>query len=251
MKKHTTSLLALLGCCATLGISQPWASVALSTSIVAQSGQPAVPPNHPPMPSQPGQPNQPGMPPGHPAAPPQLPAGHPAMPGENPELVLSPDWPIGKPEDVASVDAIVKAYYDTVSGAKGQPRDWDRLRSLMLPEMQFFSTRLAGQRALPIVIKLNDYIEVNRKYFERGGYFEKEVNRKTDFFNNIAQVFSTYESRHQAEEPTPYSRGINSMQLLFDGERWWIASITWASEDATHPIPPKYSAPAVAVPATK
>ena len=52
------------------------------------------------MPGQPGQPNQPGMPPGHPAAPPQLPAGHPAMPGENPELVLSPDWPIGKPEDM-------------------------------------------------------------------------------------------------------------------------------------------------------
>lgn len=173
------------------------------------------------------------------------------MPGDTNEVVLAPDWPVGKPEDVASVDAIVKAYYATVSGAKGQPRDWDRLRSLMLPEMKFFSTRLAGQRSIPIVIKLDDYIEVNRNYFERGGYFEAEANRKTDFFNNIAHVFSTYESRHHAEEPAPYGRGINSMQIVFDGERWWIASIMWAPEDATHPIPPTYSAPAVATPATK
>ena len=53
----------------------------------------------------------------------------------------------------------------------------------------------------------------------------------------VAQVFSAYASRRDASEPDPYSRGMNSIQLVFDGERWWIVSVMWDREDAEHPIP--------------
>ena len=252
MKKYTAACLALAACIVSLGASQP---LVKSEAQSAPPSQPTVPPNHPAVPpasgGQPQAPALPGLPSGHPV-PGQVPAGHPPMPGENPELVLSPDWPLGKPEDVKSVDAIVTAYYSTVSGAKGEARDWNRLRSLMLPETQLFSTRLAGNRLLPIVLKIDDYIEANRKYFEKGGYYEKEVNRKTDIFGNIAQVFSTYESRRHIEEPTPYSRGLNSFQLVFDGERWWIASVLWGAETPASPIPVQYlPPPSVIAPASK
>src|SRR5436190_11120186 len=33
------------------------------------------------------------------------------------------------PKDVSSMDSIMKAIYDVISGEKGKPRDWDRFRS--------------------------------------------------------------------------------------------------------------------------
>jgi hypothetical protein len=239
MKISLIALLASSALCVALGASQ---------GTPPASPPPALPAGHPAT----GQ--QPPLPAGHPATgqqQPQLPQGHPATPGNEPPMELSPDWPIGKPEDVKSVDAIIAAYYATVSGAKGEARDWNRLRSLMLPEAKMFSSRIAGDRPIPIVLTIDQYIDTNRKYFERGGYFEKEVHHKVDTFGNIAQVFSTYESRRAAEAPEPYSRGLNSFQLINDGERWWIVSVLWTSETPDHPIPVELlgTPPALAAPA--
>ena len=184
----------------------------------------------------PGHPTMPQTPPNHPPVNPPLPADHPPIPDDE---VQAP--PPAKPEDVKTLDAIVKAYYDTLSGPRGQPRDWDRLRSLLLPEARFITTRIVDVGAMPLTIKPEQFIEMNRSYFERGGYFEDEINRKVDKFGNIAQVFSTYESRRDRSEPAPYSRGINSIQLLHDGSRWWIASIMWDHERPhTNSIPKEY-----------
>jgi len=35
-------------------------------------------------------------------------------------------------------------------------------------------------------------------------------------------------------------RGINSIQLFYDGSRWWIVSIYWQQESPEYPIPEKY-----------
>jgi len=56
----------------------------------------------------------------------------------------------------------------------------------------------------------------------------------------MAQVFSTYESRHE-KDGAPFARGINSIQLLWDGGRWWVATILWDSERPDNPILPQYS----------
>jgi hypothetical protein len=36
---------------------------------------------------------------------------------------------------------------------------------------------------------------------------------------------------------------VNSLDLYFDGQRWWVASVLWQSEDAAHPIPPELLPP--------
>lgn len=218
MRTHAFGLVAAVAaCCLALGASAP-----LTQSL--PPSQPTKPAGHP----TPGQP---------PAGHGQIPAGHTMQPKVEEAVELSDTWPRGKTEDVQSVDAIINAYYATVSGAKGQARDWDRLRSLMLPETKMFSTRIAGTRPIPIVLTVDQYIATNRDYFEHGGYYEREANRKVDAYGNIAQVFSTYESRRNINEPQPYARGINSFQLVNDGERWWIASILWDGETPAHPIP--------------
>ena len=150
------------------------------------------------------------------------------------------------PADVASIDAIITAAYDVISGPAGQKRDWDRLRSLFISDTRFIPTsKNAGElhpdsKISPQAMDVDGYITRSREYLEQHGFFEKEIARHTEQFGHIAHVWSTYESRHQADDPQPFMRGINSIQLFYDGSRWWIVTIYWQHESADDPIPSKY-----------
>lgn len=149
--------------------------------------------------------------------------------------------PAARPADVASLEAITVALYDVISGPAGQKRDWDRFRSLFAP-----GARLIVARTLPtggaqaMVMTPEDYITRAGARLERDGFFESELAQKTEAFGNIAHRFSTYESRHTAADPKPFARGINSIQLLKDGGRWWVVSIFWDSERPGLEIPAQY-----------
>ena len=58
-------------------------------------------------------------------------------------------------------------------------------------------------------------------------------------FGNVAHVFSSYESFRRGETK-PFTRGINSIQLVWDGRRWWVLSIFWDSERPDQPIPAEF-----------
>ena len=145
------------------------------------------------------------------------------------------------PADVESVDAILKAVYAVISGPAGTERDWDRFRSLFLPEAKLVPAfkRVGEERAAYRALTPGDYITLSGPALEKDGFFEQEVHRVVDQFGPVAQVFSTYESRRGIEDK-PFARGINSFQLFHDGERWWILSIFWSSERSDLPIPARY-----------
>ena len=63
----------------------------------------------------------------------------------------------------------------------------------------------------------------------KDGFFETEIHRDVQQFGSMAHVWSTYESRQKADGPV-IDRGINSIQLYFDGTRWWIAAVMWQDE---------------------
>ena len=90
------------------------------------------------------------------------------------------------------------------------------------------------------MLDVEGFIKRSASYFEKNGFFEKEIARRTEQFGQIAHAWSTYESRHNANDPEPFMRGINSIQLFYDGNRWWIVSIYWQHESPEHPIPDKY-----------
>lgn len=157
--------------------------------------------------------------------------------------------PIGNPADVASIDAIIAAAYDVISGPAGQKRDWDRERSLFVPGARLIPTaKKAGDDVnedvdlAPQVLDVDAYIARVEPFFATNGFYEKEIARRTEEFGQIAHVWSTYESRHSPDDPEPFMRGINSIQLFNDGRRWWIVSIYWQHESPEHPIPEKYLA---------
>ena len=149
--------------------------------------------------------------------------------------------PPARPEDVATVDAIMKALYDVISGPAGQKRDWDRFHSLFIPGARLIPT--AKRQDGTVVHRVQtpaDYQASSGAMLEQRGFFEIETHRVTETFGNVTHAFSTYESRAKAEDPKPFSRGINSIQLLNDGKRYWIATIMWDAERPDLTIPAKY-----------
>jgi hypothetical protein len=146
------------------------------------------------------------------------------------------------PADVASIDAIVTAAYDGISGPPGQKRNWDRERSLFYPGARLIPTAKPGEKEdlAPQLLDVDGFIARVEPFFEENGFYEKEIARRTEQFGQIAHVWSTYESRHAPDDPKPFMRGINSIQLFHDGRRWWIVSIYWQQESAECPIPAKY-----------
>ena len=152
----------------------------------------------------------------------------------------APQYP-AKAGDVASVDAIIAALYDVISGSAGQQRDWARLQSLFTPDarMSAISKRKDGTVGLT-AMKVDDYIARVTKPFAESGFFESELARTTDTYGQLVHVFSTYEARNAKADAKPFMRGINSLQLYHDGSRWWIASLIWRAEDPATPLPERY-----------
>jgi len=148
------------------------------------------------------------------------------------------------PADVESIEAIIAAAYDVISGPAGKKRDWERERSLFISGARLIPTAVEAGRndvdLAPQILDVDAYIARVEPYFATIGFYEKEIARRVEQFGQIAHVWSTYESRHDPSEAVPFMRGINSIQLFNDGNRWWILSIYWQQESPQHAIPEKY-----------
>lgn len=153
---------------------------------------------------------------------------------------LAAKVPAAKPEDVKSTDAILGAIYDVISGPAGE-RDWKRFRSLFLPQARFTHVG-TGPDGSKVVITWNvdEFVRDAGEVFAKEPFYEKAIVNRSESFGNIIQVFSSYESRHSPTDK-PFERGINSIQLLNDGTRWWVLSILWDTERAGNPLPEKFA----------
>jgi hypothetical protein len=149
--------------------------------------------------------------------------------------------PHANPADVASLDAIVTALYDVISGPAGQARDWNRFRSLFIPGARLIPTgHPATGPAATRVLTPDQYAERAGAGLTKNGFYEHEIGRTTDQFGAVTHIFSAYESKRAASDPKPFARGINSIQLFNDGARWYVVTIFWDSERPDNPIPDKY-----------
>src|SRR6266403_629034 len=115
------------------------------------------------------------------------------------------------PADVATIDSIITAVYDGISGPAGKKRDWDRERSLYIPGARLIPTAMkAGTENMdlaPHILDIEGFIARVEPFFEESGFYEKEIARRTEQFGQIAHVWSTYESRHNENDPEPFMRG--------------------------------------------
>ncbi|MEM9233702.1 MAG: hypothetical protein AAGA69_05630 [Pseudomonadota bacterium] len=162
-----------------------------------------------------------------------------ATPAAAQEETETPSTQAADPADVESIDAIMAAVYDVISGDAGVKRDWDRMRSLFVPDARLIPySRNAPSGVLSMTVE--DYIERSGPFLEGQGFHEIEIGREMHQYGNIVQAFSAYEARNSLDDPEPFMRGINSFQLVYAEDRWWVVTIFWQRETEDNPIPAEY-----------
>jgi hypothetical protein len=176
------------------------------------------------------------------------PAPAPAPPPLVGTLAAHPDWPAAKnPSDVDTVDHLVASLYNVISGPAGK-RDWDRFRSLFLPDgrigvvvPEMAATKDAPARKSDAFFLTPDmYAQRDDSYFKTHGFFERSIANRVEEFGNLVHVWSTYESRNAENDSQPFTRGINSIQIVQARGRFWIASVLFDDERPGLKLPEKY-----------
>jgi hypothetical protein len=175
----------------------------------------------------------------------------PAKPSSDESVITAKE--IGDPADVSSIDRIIAALYDVISGPAGRKRDWERMRTLFVPGARLMPTSpqrpigtpanapLTGDEEYAThVLDVDGYIARASKFLEEEGFFEHEIARRMETYGHIAHVWSTYEGRRGQKNSKPFVRGVNSIQLMNDGRRWWVVSVFWEAETPKTPLPKKY-----------
>jgi len=138
---------------------------------------------------------------------------------------------------IKTIDGIVDETLAFISGKSESSYNWEAFRLLFKPTAQFMylSHGKNGQKQLH-KLNLEEFVSLGMKTYEQSGFTEYELKKTIDKYNGIAHVFQSYE----ANGSFGTERGMNSYQLVFDGERWWITSILWTDNKNGTPIPANY-----------
>jgi hypothetical protein len=176
-----------------------------------------------------------------------LPILAPIFPAKRSHVAVPALKPLDR--DVATLDGILSAFYEVISGAAGVPRQWGRDRTLYIPGVRFVSLKSADGRIQARVYDHQAYVDATDAFLLSRGFFESEIHRSAVRFGNLTHVLSTYESRAAAGGAV-IARGVNSVQLFWDGRRWWIAGAVWDDERPDNPIPQQLL-PSAPTPATE
>ena len=147
------------------------------------------------------------------------------------------------PQDVGSIEAIVDAAYEAIARAPGENYDWDRFKSLFLPQALLIPNTeqsnnefsvLSPQGFVDWIDSVTDPSNPNDQGFAEEGY-----HIQIDRYGDVANVMSSYQ-KHYWEQEEILGRGINSFQLVWNNDRWWIAGIAWDETYAAGSIPDVY-----------
>lgn len=152
-----------------------------------------------------------------------------------------------RPTDVETPEALVAAVYESLARAPGEHFDWDRFRSLHLPEA-LLMPNLAQTGGESLVMTVEEFIDWVDTFYEQNvpigspqdqGFVEAGVHLVKHEYGDVVQVMSTYE-KHFHDSDELLGRGINAITMVRRDDRWWILSTAWDEENAAGPVPRKY-----------
>jgi hypothetical protein len=129
------------------------------------------------------------------------------------------------PAFASTVSSLIQLSYSLISGPAGEPRDWERFRSLYYPGARLIPI-VGGDKPHARILSAEDYIRRVEPIFAVESFYERETSREEQLIGRFAHVLSHYESVRDPNA-APFETGTNSMQLFFDDKRWWILSVMW------------------------
>ncbi|MEO3404256.1 hypothetical protein AAFN85_10155 [Mucilaginibacter sp. CAU 1740] len=143
-------------------------------------------------------------------------------------------------DNVSTLDGIMKAYYDVVTVKKGEKVSFERDSLLHIPDAHVGSGYIDKQGKQQFsYMTLKQYHKLADPSLSKEGFDEREIARRVEKFGSIYHVWSTYESRNTHDGPVT-ERGINSIELFYDGTRFWILGWFYDGERKDNPIPEEY-----------
>lgn len=137
--------------------------------------------------------------------------------------------------DVLSIEGITIAALESISGDKGEKRNWQRFRKLFWPTAQLNAIFHKGDSTWLKVNTIEEFILLAGTWYEDNGFKEYKFKNKIDTFGDLAHVFQSYGA--SLADGKEIERGINSFQLAFVDNRWWIVNLIWDSETGKHKLP--------------
>jgi hypothetical protein len=144
-----------------------------------------------------------------------------------------------RPEDVTSLDGIIKAYYEVGSGPAGQARQWARDRTLYIPGVRFVLINDDGGKPSMQQVTHQQFVEGADPSAVKDGFFEHEIHRITHRYGNWAHIVSTSEARRTPDGPVT-EHGLDNLELFWDSKRWWIVSVSITGERPADPLPKEF-----------
>lgn len=143
-----------------------------------------------------------------------------------------------KESSVKTIDGIVTKMLDIISAEKGETRDWDAFRKLFTPDVTFSVLAQDTDYPYPFEsINLEDFIESMKDAYYDNGFEEYALGKVVNEYNGLANVFQSFYGKDSEGSEV---RGMNSYQLVYFQDRWWISNLTWTFETPQNPIPEKY-----------
>jgi len=144
--------------------------------------------------------------------------------------------------DVGTIEGIVRAYYEVISGPPGAPREWGRDSTLYMPGARFVALKQRAGKPVANLMTPEEFRRAVDREFVAKGFFETEIGHRIERFGHVAQVRSVYETRRTADGPL-LGRGVNYLLLYWDGTRWWITGAVWDDERPENPLPNSWIEP--------
>jgi hypothetical protein len=144
-------------------------------------------------------------------------------------------------EDVSTLDGIIKAYYDVISGPAEQPRQWDRDATLYITNVRFIIIRedAAGKTTAQSMTH-QEFVDSSDASLKGKPFYEHEIHRITHRAGNVAHILSTSEHMSSPNGPAE-GRSVDSLELFWDGTRWWITNVSiWDTDSPKYPLPSEF-----------
>lgn len=118
------------------------------------------------------------------------------------------------------------ALHDSISGPIG-PFQWDRFRSLFLPTATIGEAGSdTGEKPHIEFQQVKDSIASVRDLRPTVSVHETVYRIRIERFGSIATAFYSHDSVTSENGKTDIRR-VNTCEMLYDGNRWWIAIVVW------------------------
>ncbi len=129
--------------------------------------------------------------------------------------------------EAEKIDTTIQAVMHCISVKRGEEVNWSRFRNLFLPTARFnFFGLDKGNNHIFINKSLEEFVA--EAQYGKYEFNEVQLGVNISVYGSIAHAFQGYHFKINGGEVE--RRGINSIQLVYVENRWWIANMSWQPE---------------------